>query len=73
MRDENYYNMRAQRLNKKGQLPEKLRHAIKAEDSDENTEDDEKYEAQAAEIDSLMIKGTSIIAAQDKKENEGVD
>ena len=50
LRDNNLYNSRAQRLNRKGQLPTQLRHAIKAEDSNEDTEDDEKYDQQEKQL-----------------------
>ena len=35
---------RADRLNRRGQLPTKLRHYTKAEDSNVETDDEEKYE-----------------------------
>ena len=50
LRDNNLYTSRAQRLNRKGQLPTQLRHAIKAEDSNEDTEDDEKYDQQEKQL-----------------------
>ena len=50
LRDNNLYSARAQRLNRKGQLPTQLRHAIKAEDSNEDTEDDEKYDQQEKQL-----------------------
>ena len=46
LRDNGLFTHRSQRLNRRGQLPTKLRHFTKAEDSDYETEDEEKYELQ---------------------------
>ena len=41
LRDNGLYEERAQRLNRRGQLPTKLRHYIKAEDSAVETDDED--------------------------------
>ena len=46
LRDYGLTNTRSQRLNIKGQLPTKLRHFTKAEDSADETEDEDQYEMQ---------------------------
>lgn len=51
LRDNDLYNTRSQRLNRRGQLPTQLRHSIKAEDSGDDTEDDAQYDAQQAELE----------------------
>ena len=51
LRDNDMLNFRAQRLNRRGQLPTKLRHFTKAEDSDGDTEDEEKYELQQQQLE----------------------
>lgn len=45
LRENNIIDKRAKRLNRRGQLPTQLRHFIKAEDSNEETEDEEMYAA----------------------------
>ena len=68
LRDNGLFNESSQRMNRRGQLPSKLRHFTKAEKSDEDTEDDDQYEKQVAALESedegnslgLMIKGTGI-------------
>lgn len=69
LRDNGFFNERSQRLNRRGQLPTKLRHYHKAEDSNEDTSDEELYDKQQAEADrqlqnvgglDLMIQGTAI-------------
>jgi len=44
LRDNGYFSSRSQRLNIRGQLPTQLRHSIKAEDSNEETEDEHIYD-----------------------------
>jgi hypothetical protein len=44
LRQNGLYSDRAQKLNLRGQLPIQLRHAIKADDSNENTDDEHCYE-----------------------------
>ena len=51
LRNNNLLQERSQRLNRRGQLPTKLRHYTKAEDSNEETEDEDKYEAQEKEVE----------------------
>lgn len=46
LRDNGLMEERATRLNRRGQIPTKLRHYTKAEDSNEETEDEDKYDAQ---------------------------
>ena len=46
LRDNGLFSDRSLRLNRRGQLPTKLRHFTKAEDSGDDTEDEEKYELQ---------------------------
>ena len=41
LRDNGLFNERSQRLNRRGQLPTKLRHFIKAENSSDDTEDED--------------------------------
>ncbi len=41
--ENNLIGSRAKRLNRRGQLPTQLRHFIKAENSDEDTEDEDQY------------------------------
>lgn len=60
LRDAHILDSRATRLNRRGQLPTKLRHFIKCEDSDEDTEDDGLYEQQEMELNNLMITGNAI-------------
>ena len=44
LRDSGLYDHRSQRLNRRGQLPTKLRHYNKAEDSNVETSDDDLYD-----------------------------
>lgn len=60
LRDTGFYNLRSNRLNRRGQLPTQLRHSIKAEDSNEATEDEELY---AAQENMLMIEGVGMDTA----------
>ena len=66
LRDNGLFTHRSQRLNRRGQLPTKLRHFTKAEDSDYETEDEEKYELQEQQLNAdfgglgLGISGTAI-------------
>ena len=53
LRDNNMFTERSQRLNRRGQLPTKMRHFIKAENSDDDTEDDEQYEMQEMALESI--------------------
>ena len=53
LRDNNMFTERSQRLNRRGQLPTKMRHFIKAENSDDDTEDDEQYEMQEMALESM--------------------
>lgn len=46
LRDNELIADRAQRLNRRGQLPTKLRHYNKAEDSNLETDDEDLYEQQ---------------------------
>ena len=47
------FTERSQRLNRRGQLPTKMRHFIKAENSDDDTEDDEQYDMQEMALESI--------------------
>ena len=71
LRDNGLFQERSQRLNRRGQFPTKLRHFIKAEDSNDETEEEDYgcYDAQelknnAREMDmgglGLSISGTAI-------------
>ena len=51
LRDNELIADRAQRLNRRGQLPTKLRHYNKAEDSNQETDDEDLYEQQQANLD----------------------
>ena len=53
LRDNNMFTERSQRLNRRGQLPTKMRHFIKAENSDDDTEDDEQYDMQEMALESI--------------------
>ena len=44
LRDNNLFDMRSQKLNRRGQLPTKLRHFTKAEDSFIDTDDEDLYD-----------------------------
>ena len=44
LHDNGLFDHRSQRLNRRGQLPTKLRHFIKAEDSLDETEDEDQYD-----------------------------
>ena len=46
LRSNNLFHIRSQKLNRRGQLPSKMRHFTKAEDSDFDTDDEEKYDLQ---------------------------
>lgn len=59
LRDTGFYSMRSNRLNRRGQLPTQLRHAMKAEDSNQDTEDEDLYEQQ----EQLLIEGEGIDTA----------
>ena len=71
LRDNNLFNDRAHRLNVRGQLPGKLRHFIKAEDSGVDTEDEALYENQEREIDDFAIVGKGLSGAVDPMAEEG--
>ena len=43
LRNNKLFDERSQRMNRRGQLPTKLRHFIKAENSSDNTEDEDMY------------------------------
>ena len=67
LRDSGLFSMRAQRMNRRGQLPSNLRHYTKAEDSEKDTDDEDQYDKQMAELNqddgegfSLGIVGTSM-------------
>lgn len=70
LRDNGLFSDRSQRMNRRGQLPTKMRHYTKAENSADDTEDDDQYEKQEAALDSeadneeelnhLMVKGSGI-------------
>ena len=63
LREFGYFNERSQRLNRRGQLPSQLRHSIKAEDSNEETED-ENYDAQEEALNNFFsnaIGGLGVI------------
>ena len=63
LRDNQLFDIRSQRLNRRGQLPSQLRHFVKAENSDIDTEDEDCYEKQEAVLMSdpaLVIQGTSL-------------
>ena len=51
LHDNGLFNERAQRLNRRGQLPTKLRHFSKAEDSMDETEDEDQYDKQMQELE----------------------
>ena len=51
LHDNGLFDHRSQRLNRRGQLPTKLRHFIKAEDSLDETEDEDQYDKQMQELD----------------------
>ena len=53
LRDNGLFTNRSQRLNRRGQLPTKMRHFIKAENSNHETEDEDQYEKQEAALDSF--------------------
>ena len=68
LRDNGLYDVRAEKLNRRGQLPTMLRHYIKCEDSnDEEEDDDEDLDAEMAKLDidlgivGLSIQGTSLV------------
>lgn len=44
LRDNGLFSERSQRMNRRGQLPTKMRHFTKAENSADDTEDDDQYE-----------------------------
>ena len=44
LRENGLLKERSQRLNRRGQLPTSLRHFTKAEDSSEDTEDEDQYD-----------------------------
>ena len=51
LHDNGLFNERSQRLNRRGQLPTKLRHFSKAEDSMDETEDEDQYDKQMQELE----------------------
>ena len=53
LRDNGLFTERSQRLNRRGQLPTKMRHFIKAENSGDETEDDEQYDMQEMALESI--------------------
>ena len=74
LRENGLFNDRAKRLNRRGQLPTQLRHYIKAEDSneasDENDEGAEDRQMDALDEDDTMglaIMGTGIKGVAKKK------
>ena len=71
LRDTGFYNERSHRLNRRGQLPRQLRHANKAEDSNELTEDEDLYAAQEENL--FMIEGVGMSTKGVVKEEETAD
>ena len=68
LRDNKLYGERADKLNRRGQLPTMLRHSMKNEDSNEedDEEDEEDLDAEMAKLDQedfggLAIMGTKIV------------
>ena len=53
LRDNGLYDIRAKRLNRRGQLPTKMRHFIKAEDSGIDTDDEDQYDMQEKALESI--------------------
>jgi len=62
LRDADIMQGRAARLNRKGQLPSQLRHQVKVEDSNEDTDEEnlEVLSKRENELDGLMLIGSKI-------------
>ena len=61
LRDNNLFDVRSQKLNRRGQLPTMLRHYMKCEDSnDEEDDEDEDLDAEMAELDRQDLGGLVI-------------
>ena len=71
LRDNELVAERFKKLNRRGQLPTKMRHFKKAENSDVETSDSDQYDKQAAALESiadedgkgninLMVQGSGI-------------
>lgn len=76
LRDNDLFNARALRLNRRGQLPSQLRHFTKAEDSNEDTEDEDLYLKQEEllnAMDGLAIIGKSVKPQVQKSDTEAVE
>ena len=58
LHDNGLFDVRSQKLNRRGQLPTKLRHFTKAEDSLDDTEDEDKYELQQQALEQSVDFGT---------------
>ena len=73
LRDNNLFNERSQKLNRRGQLPTQLRHYIKAEDSNElsNAEEEENEHDISQQIDRLDEEATHGLAILGKGINMG--
>ena len=61
-RDNGLYNVRANQLNKRGQLPTMLRHYMKCEDSNEESDEERDLDAEMAKLmdNELGIVGLAI-------------
>lgn len=61
-RDNGLYNVRANQLNKRGQLPTMLRHYMKCEDSNEESDEERDLDAEMAKLmdNELGLVGLAI-------------
>lgn len=72
LRDNNLFHERSQKLNRRGQLPTQLRHYIKAEDSNEQSDEQEENEHDLTQqIDELNEEETYGLAILGKGIKDG--